>query len=278
MPRNLDLIELMRGHFVVSKRLLRCSILCNVGVVAVSLSTSSNVFPGTNIYIPISLLLVQFGAYVLRQVSINHFSSAENVRSTVMLKAGLDLDISESHLKRLYRPSNPSTVQDLPFLAPYYAPQLHPGPGILLHMLAENCTYTKRVARKSFKLLAAVTTITVLGVVGLISLMIHGYATRTILANINMFTLALLSFWATLDVSTLRRRFHELHHRCSHILSKCDELQRANVNRLDEIMHLVSEYNRALAASSPFPTKFYEASKADLSKLWPTRIHIENRI
>lgn len=273
MRRNLDLIEIMRDQFVSSKLLLRCSILCNITVVVISLLTSVKVFRGANVYLPISLLLVQFGAYALRQLSFNYFSRAGSVRTTAMLKDGLGLMISESRLKGLYMPWNPSALRELPFLAQYYTPNVPPGPGKLLQILVESCTSTKKTAQQAFKMLVTLTAITVLGVVTLISLIIGAYPTRPVLVNVNMFALALLSIWAILDLSIMSMRFRELHHSCSRIRSKCLGLQTADAIILDEIMHLACEHNSALGAASPFPIKFCETNKVLFNELWPTRPH-----
>jgi hypothetical protein len=278
MQRNLNLIELMRSHFASSRQWLGCSIICNIGVVAISLLTSIDVFRGANLYIPVSLFLVQTGAYVLRQLSINHFSCAENVRSTVMLKDSLGLDISDLQLKWLYETLTHSTMQEPLSLVPYYASPMPPGPRTMLQLLAESCTHTSGIARRSFEILLTVTTITGLSVVALISLMISTYATHAILVKINMSILVLLSIWATLDLATMSMRYRELHDSCSQILSKCVGFQRANVNILDELMSLLNEYSRALAASSPFPINFYEADKAHLNQLWPARSLLKNQL
>jgi len=271
MHRDLDLIELMRRHFASSKQLIRASILCNIGVVAISLSTSLNIFRGADVYVPISLLFVQFGAYVLRQLSINNFSNAESVRHTVMLKDALDLEISESQLKRLQQSLKSSAAQELPFLVPYYASQAPPGPGTLLQMLAENCTYTKTIARRASKIVLTVTAINALGVVTVLSLIMNAYPAHTLPVNVNLSTLALLSFWATLDLATMSMRYRKLRRRCSQVRSNCLRLQTAKVTILDEILHSVDEYNCVLAAASPFPIKFCEAKEARLNELWPTR-------
>jgi len=266
MQGHLDLIELMRDGFASSRQLLRCSILCNLAVVAISLLTSVHAFRAANVYLPISLLLVQFGAFFLRQLSVNYFSTANNVRSTAMIKEGLECEISESQLKRLHKSLNSAGTQELPSLGSYYDSPAYPGPRTMLQRLAESCAYTDTIARRSLDILATATTMSVLGVISLISLITSSYTTQPLLVNINLSVVALLSIWATLDIETIGMSYLHLHFNCLQIRVKYLALQTAEVNTLDEIMHTLNMYNCALAASSPFPIKFYEANKADLNE------------
>jgi hypothetical protein len=275
MQGHNDLIELMRNRFASSRHLLRCSLLCNLAVVAISLLTSVHTFRAANVYLPISLLLVQFGAYFLRQLSISCFSHANSVRSMALLKDGLDLEVSESQLKRLHNSLKSFRAGKLPSLVPYHDSQMPPGSRTLLHMLAESCAYTDTIARRSFEILVTVTTITALGVVGLISLITNSQATHTLLEDINLAVLVLLSIWATLDMAAIGMSYRELHYTCFQIRSKCFALRTAEVNVLDEIMHTSNLYNSALAETSHFPIKFCEATKAHLNEFWPVQSRAE---
>ena len=272
MAKKLDLIEIMRSHFASSKRWLRLSIGCNIGVVLLSIPTSLSLVGSDYTYVPVALLLIQIGAFVLRELSIKSYSFAESVRRLAMFRDGLGIKLSDIQWKRLIKVARKRNIDEPPYLGHYYDSKLPQGPERLLQILTESCFYTESIAHNSFRILITITAINILVVITLILVIVNAFTSHSVLLNITLLSLPILSFWATGDVANMGLRFHELHKVCSDILLKCDELQRAKANQLDVIMRMVDDYNCALSASLPLPTKFYESEKVELNKSWASNL------
>jgi hypothetical protein len=272
MAKKFDLIEIMRSHFASSKRWLRYSILCNISVVLISIPTSLNLIENGTIYIPMVLLLVQCGAFIFRELSINRFSFAEYVRRLAMYHDGLGIKISDLQWKYLKKSIGKAKDSEPPFIGQYYDSKLSQGPKRLLQILSESSFYTINIARKAFLTMATLTAINIVSVVILIFIMVNICDVHSIVLKITMLSLPILSFWASGDVVNMSLRFRELHINCSLVLLKCDELQRTNIIDLSEVLRLSDEYNCALSGSLPLPTKYYEASKAELNAVWSANL------
>jgi len=218
-------------------------------------------------FIPVALLIIQIAAFYFRELSIKRYSFGERVRRLAMLKDGLDVRISDIECKRLLKGMKDSNIKEPPYIGHYYDSELPKGPARLLDILTESCFYTESIAHQSFKILIAISSLSIFGIIIIILIVANAY-TNQLLFNIVLVSLPLLSFWAAGDIVNMALRFMDLHKSCSYILLKCDELQKSNSIIIDEIMCLVDEYNCALSASLPLPTKFYKADQEELNNLW----------
>ncbi|MBI4428209.1 MAG: hypothetical protein HY562_03735 [Ignavibacteriales bacterium] len=270
MDRSSDLIQLMRQQFASSKRWLRYSILCNLGVVLISFLSSVDPIEQKSAIVPILLLFAQMIAFGLREKSMHDFSLAERIRRLSLLQDGLKIRLSNLQLKRIASRGNKST-EEPPYIGTYYASRLPQGPERLLEILSESCFYTEHIAGRAFKILTSLALGSCVAVIFLILSLVNLDADAVVLKTFTMVTVPFLSFWATGDLTYMALRFRELRKECSLILDKCEELDKAKRHDLTEILLLVDDYNCSLASSLPLPTRFYEADKADLNELWSAR-------
>ena len=267
MDESSDLIQVMRKQFASSKRWLRYSIYCNLTVVVLSALSSIAPLGQSSTTFPILLLVVQVIAFTLREKSTRDFSFAELIRRLALLQDGLGFQLSNLQLKRIITRSNQS-MDEPPYLANYYASTLPQGPGRLLEILSESCFYTENIAGRAFTILVSLVGCTSIALVFLIFPLIDAYADPLVLRTFTIAIAPFLSFWATGDLIYMALRFRTLRSDCSSILDKCEDLERTNRHDLPEILQMVDEYNCSLASSLPLPTRFYEANKANLNKMW----------
>jgi hypothetical protein len=277
MDKLVDLIQLMRREFASSKRWMRYSILCNVGVVL--LSVVSSIYNGAqnNSLVPLVLLFVQMVAFLTREKSGRDFGRAERIRRFSLMQDGLGIQLPDLLLKRIVSASIGKSDKEPPFIGTYYTSNLPVGSQRLLEILTESCFYTEHLAGRAFKLLAALTLGGCMAVVFLVLSSIQIYVDPALLKTLALVSVPFLSFWATGDLAHMTLRFRALQKECSSILDRCEELERAHRYHSTDILLLMDEYNCSLAASLPLPSRFYEASKAELDQMWSARAQREQQ-
>jgi hypothetical protein len=271
MDKSVDLIEIMRNQFAVSKQWLRYSIWCNVIVISLAIIDSSNVLGMKYSIISVATLVLQMAAFILRQISSHNFSFAEEVRRLALFQDGLGIKIQELHIKRIVARVREPKIKEPSYIGTYYESLLEPGPERLLKIISESCFYTLHIAKHAFKIIASVAISCFVGLVVLLLIFISitiNYSTLTIFTRLSV---AFLAFWATGDVVIMAVKFWNLQKKCSSILDKCEELEEIKNYGLTEIMILIDEYNCVLSASIPLPSKYYEAKKAKLNECWSGR-------
>src|SRR5258707_12847130 len=116
MVNSDNLIDLMRDQFAASKRLVRFSILCNVAVVLFSIIDSVKALNFGSGSFPIVMFLLQISAFFLREKSAHDYSFAEDIRRLALWHDGLDVQVTELHLKRISLQVGNSGVKDPPFI------------------------------------------------------------------------------------------------------------------------------------------------------------------
>jgi hypothetical protein len=272
MDKTTNLIQVMRQQFASSKRWLRFSIFCNLGVVLLSVLSTLGIKIDI---IPILLLFIQVIAFGIREKSTRDFSLAERIRRLSLLQDGLGVELSNLQLKRTLSISYSKSAQEPPYIGSYYASDLPAGSERLLAILSESCFYTEHIAGRAFKLLVILVFGSSIAVIFLILSLVNLQFDADILKTFTMVTVPVLSFWATGDLTYMMLRFRDLQKDCSLVLDKCEELERTKRYDQTEVLQLVDEYNCSLAASLPLPTRFYEANKAQLNELWSTRAELK---
>ncbi|TSA19395.1 hypothetical protein D4R75_09670 [bacterium] len=271
MDKIVDLVQLMRREFASSKRWMRYSILCNVGVVL--LSVVGSIYNGSqnNSLIPLVLLFVQMIAFLTREKSGRDYGRAERIRRLTLVQDGLGIQLPDILIKRIASASSDIADPEPPIIGTYYTSDLPASPQRLLAILTESCFYTEHLSDRAFKLLATLSLTGLAAVVLLVISLIQLYIDPALLKTVTMVSVTFLSFWATGDLAHMTMKFRALHVSCALILDRCEELEATHRYDFTEIVLLLDEYNCALAASLPLPSRFYEARQARLDEMWSLR-------
>lgn len=264
-----DITPAMNEEFQSSKRFRLSMLLVQAGIVAVTLLSLDRNGIWTR-YSGVAALVATGISFWLKYLSQKHFTKGEGFRRKLFFTKSQDRTLPP-HLEALIA-TDYSSSSKAPLLREdeYYDSNAPKGYARMLANLQESAFYTRKLA-KSSKLVFG--SLTILGAVVAVLYLLYiasvpEVASTTLLKRAADITTKLLAFFVLGQYSELWYAFYVLENAAEETYRSTSELIDSKASVDESVLELVSEYDCALASSSPIPTLIWKCHKTALERGW----------
>lgn len=262
----MNIVAAMRCEYRRSETLLWTSISVKA---AIYLTTVATAAWSNGIAASVFIVLASLGQVFLftsRLSMERHLSLGERLRRLAMLQDGIGREPTTFETAvlpdRVWDPHEP-LIQDQ-----YYSSVLAKGSRRLVDVTAECAFFSGRIASSAWTVFLIVS-VAASGILlfSLVLVAIIGTA-QSRLEVVAKCVLIGITFWMTEDLIDMALRYRELASSCERILQECFRLLGEKSPSMDGAYLVLQEYDAAVAAAPPLPSRIYRRRNEDLSRIW----------
>jgi hypothetical protein len=262
----MNIVAAMRCEYRRSETLLWTSISVKV---AIYLTTVATAAWSNGIAASVFLVLASLGQIFLFTSRLSmqwHLALGERLRRLAMLQDGIGREPTTFETAIL--PDRVWDAQGSFIQGQYYSSELPKGPRRLVDVTAECAFFSGRIASSAWTVFLIVS-IAASGVLvfSLVLVAIIGTA-QSRLEVVAKCVLIGITFWMTEDLIDMALRYRELTNSCERILQECFRLLGEESPSMDGAYLVLQEYDAAVAAAPPLPSRIYRRRNEGLSKIW----------
>jgi hypothetical protein len=261
----MNLVAAMRCEYRRSETLLWAAFSVKVFIYLTTVATAAW---NNGLAASVFLVLASLGQVFLftsRLSMQGHLSLGERLRRLAMLQDGIGREPTPFEMAVL-----PDRVWDARGTAgqTYYSSQLPKGAKRLVDVTAECAFFSGKIADTAWTLFLVVS-IAASGVL-LLSLVLVAIlgATQPRLEVVAKCVLIGITFWMTEDLIGMALRYRDLTSSCERVLQECFRLLGEGSPSLESAYVVLHEYDAAVAAAPPLPSRMYRRRNEGLTKIW----------
>ncbi len=280
MSNEKDLSD-VRNHLYDSAEILwRISLWLSLGAPFLSLIAT---FIGGNAFLSIAAvtaLLTPVAVSWIRGYAGEVAGKADKCRRLILYSDGLGWKIPAEEIAAVRAWGIGYNLKPAPFISPYYASALPPGPNRLADIVTESAYFTEYLAGKMANKLMIILGLSVLLLVGILyiagSLFVNLQTDTSVISIVTKSVATLIALLVSSDIFLLWKKYHDLKMAASNTVSRCSKMRKDSSVTAQEIMQVVEDYNIALLKSPPIPGNLYAQHKEALNEAYRTSHGIDS--